>query len=48
MNEGISMQTNEIVIQVDLVKCTRCGFCSEVCPSGIIRVDDTGPVVKSV
>mgnify|MGYP003594361543 FL=1 len=39
------MQTNEIAIQVDLVKCTRCGFCSEVCPSGIIRVDDTGPVL---
>lgn len=35
----------ETAIQVDLTKCTRCGFCSEVCPSGIIRVDDNGPVL---
>ena len=33
----------ETAIQVDLAKCTRCGFCAEVCPSGIIRVDANGP-----
>ena len=41
----MSTPTNEIAIQVDLAKCTRCGFCSEVCPSGIIRVDENGPVL---
>ena len=41
----MSMQTNEIAIQVDLAKCTRCGFCSEVCPSGIIRVNENGPAL---
>ncbi len=39
----MSTQRNEIAIQVDLAKCTRCGFCSEVCPSGIIRVNENGP-----
>ena len=39
----MSTQTNGIAIQVDLAKCTRCGFCSEVCPSGIIRVNENGP-----
>ena len=33
----------KIEIHVDLEKCTRCGLCSEVCPSGIIKVTDMGP-----
>ena len=41
----MSTLTNEIAITVDLVKCTRCGLCSEVCPSGIIRVNENGPVL---
>ena len=41
----MSMQTNDIAIKVDLAKCTRCGFCSDVCPSGIIRVNENGPTL---
>lgn len=33
----------KIEIHVDLDKCTRCGFCAEVCPSGIVRVTTVGP-----
>ena len=34
---------NEISITVNREKCTRCGFCAEVCPSGIVRVNSDGP-----
>ena len=34
---------NGIAIVVNRDKCTRCGFCAEVCPSGIIRVSPDGP-----
>lgn len=33
----------KIAIQVNTKKCTRCGSCAEVCPSGIIRIGETGP-----
>ena len=33
----------KIAILVNSEKCTRCGFCAEVCPSGIIRVSEKGP-----
>ena len=33
----------KIAIHVDAEKCTRCGLCSEVCPSGIIKLTDAGP-----
>jgi nitroreductase/NAD-dependent dihydropyrimidine dehydrogenase PreA subunit len=34
---------DKIAIQVNLDQCTRCGLCAEVCPSGIIRVNENGP-----
>jgi nitroreductase/Pyruvate/2-oxoacid:ferredoxin oxidoreductase delta subunit len=32
-------------IKVDLEKCTRCGLCAKVCPSGIIQVREQGPTL---
>jgi len=36
---------NQIAIHVNSEKCTRCGLCAEICPSGIIRVSENGPVL---
>jgi nitroreductase/ferredoxin-like protein FixX len=36
---------NMDLIQVDKSKCTRCGSCSKVCPTGVITMDDNGPKV---
>lgn len=32
-------------IKVDLEKCTRCGLCAKVCPSGIIQEREQGPTL---
>ena len=34
---------NGTSIMVNLEKCTRCGFCAEVCPFGIIHLNEQGP-----
>lgn len=39
----VNNMSREAAITVDLAKCTRCGLCSQVCPSGIIRVNADGP-----
>jgi nitroreductase/NAD-dependent dihydropyrimidine dehydrogenase PreA subunit len=31
------------IIKVDQTKCTKCGMCSEVCPSQVISLGDHGP-----
>ena len=33
----------KIAFQVNLDLCTRCGLCAEVCPSGIVLVNEQGP-----
>ncbi len=35
----------KIAIQVNRDQCTRCGLCAEVCPSGIISINEQGPVL---
>ena len=30
------------LIHVDPTKCTKCGSCAEVCPTGVICMDDHG------
>jgi len=34
---------DKIAVKVNLDQCTRCGLCAEVCPSGIILVNEQGP-----
>lgn len=41
----MTSMSQEARIIVDLEKCTRCGLCSQVCPSGIIRVNENGPLL---
>lgn len=41
----MSNVTQQTSIMVDAEKCIRCGFCSQVCPSGIIKLTDQGPVL---
>ncbi|EHJ00494.1 nitroreductase [Clostridium sp. DL-VIII] len=36
---------NRDLIQVDQSKCTKCGSCSKVCPTGAIGMDENGPKV---
>ena len=36
---------NRDLIQVDQSKCTKCGSCSKVCPTGVIAMDENGPKV---
>lgn len=36
---------NRNLIQVDQSKCTKCGSCSKVCPTGVIGMDENGPKV---
>ncbi|WP_171772106.1 nitroreductase family protein [Clostridium beijerinckii] len=36
---------NRNLIQVDQSKCTKCGSCSKVCPTGFIGMDENGPKV---
>ncbi|WP_196590039.1 nitroreductase family protein [Pectinatus frisingensis] len=31
------------LIQVDQEKCIKCGICAEVCPTGVIGLDENGP-----
>lgn len=30
-------------IKADLTKCTKCGSCAKVCPTGVIGIDEHGP-----
>lgn len=34
---------NMSFIQVDQSKCTKCGSCAKVCPTGVIGMDENGP-----
>ena len=34
---------NMDLIQVDPTKCTKCGSCAKVCPTGVIGMDEHGP-----
>jgi nitroreductase/NAD-dependent dihydropyrimidine dehydrogenase PreA subunit len=38
---------NMDLIQVDREKCTKCGCCAEVCPTGVIGIDEQGPKAVS-
>lgn len=38
---------NNDFIKVDLTKCTKCGNCAKVCPTGVIGVDEHGPKALS-
>lgn len=31
------------ILRVDQMKCTKCGMCTEVCPSRVIEMGDNGP-----
>jgi nitroreductase/NAD-dependent dihydropyrimidine dehydrogenase PreA subunit len=31
------------LIRINQEKCTKCGICAEVCPTGVIGLDETGP-----
>lgn len=33
------------LINVNQSKCIKCGICSQVCPSGVLSIDQTGPTV---
>ena len=33
------------LLRIDRDKCTRCGHCAEVCPTGVIGMDEQGPKV---
>ncbi|WP_297421479.1 nitroreductase family protein [Clostridium sp.] len=35
------------LIKVDSTKCTKCGSCAKVCPTGVIGMDEQGPKVVS-
>ncbi|EKQ57202.1 MULTISPECIES: nitroreductase family protein [unclassified Clostridium] len=35
------------LIKVDSAKCTKCGSCAKVCPTGVIAMDEQGPKVVS-
>ena len=40
-------KSNNDFIKVNLTKCTKCGNCAKVCPTGVIGVDEHGPKALS-
>jgi len=35
------------LINVNQSKCIKCGICSKVCPTGVLSIDKTGPIVTN-
>jgi ferredoxin len=37
------MTQNWVLPEIDLVKCNRCGICVDECPSGAVKMGNSGP-----